>query len=308
MATAPGGGVSRDADERVANGLLTKFLFPAKRRNELVAKLSGGERRRLQMLRVLARQPNFLLLDEPTNDLDLDTIGALEDFLMDEFAGVLLVVSHDRYFLDKVVDHLFVLPGDGVGEVRHGGTLPRPPAHSSSGVGLATQSAPLRPLPASGLHVRAQVLDWQSSFSGYLDHRAAEEEERRAREQQAEIEDQRRRRQEQEEQARGERDGVAAEEGAATDAATGAASTTETAAASSKPLSAFEVKQMARLEAEIEEHQQAQKALQAQISGFDEKRNGYAELASWTEEIERLDALIEVAEGKWLVLAERADL
>jgi len=70
------------------------------------------------MLQVLAAQPNFLLLDEPTNDLDLDTIGVLEDFLKDEYSGVLIVVSHDRYFLDKVVDHLFVLPGDGKGEIR----------------------------------------------------------------------------------------------------------------------------------------------------------------------------------------------
>ena len=75
VARAPGGGASGEADEKAATALLGKFLFPPRRWYERVAKLSGGERRRLQMLRVLARQPNFLLLDEPTNDLDLDTIA-----------------------------------------------------------------------------------------------------------------------------------------------------------------------------------------------------------------------------------------
>jgi ATP-binding cassette subfamily F protein uup len=117
VATAPGAGVSDATDEKAATALLSRFLFPPRRWHERVAKLSGGERRRLQMLAVLASQPNFLLLDEPTNYLDLDTLGVLEQFLVEEYAGVLVVVSHDRYFVDKVADHLFVLTGDGSGRV-----------------------------------------------------------------------------------------------------------------------------------------------------------------------------------------------
>jgi ATP-binding cassette subfamily F protein uup len=88
--------------------LLEKFLFERNTHYQSVEKLSGGERRRLYLLTILMKNPNFLILDEPTNDLDIMTLNVLEDFLM-EFKGCLLVVSHDRYFMDKVVDHLFVL-------------------------------------------------------------------------------------------------------------------------------------------------------------------------------------------------------
>jgi ATP-binding cassette subfamily F protein uup len=74
--------------------------------------LSGGEKRRLHLLTILFRNPNFLILDEPTNDLDLPTLSVLESFLLD-FPGCLLIVSHDRYFMDRLVDHLFVFEGDG---------------------------------------------------------------------------------------------------------------------------------------------------------------------------------------------------
>jgi len=74
--------------------------------------LSGGEKKRLQLLTILFRNPNFLILDEPTNDLDLPTLGVLENFLSD-YQGCLLIVSHDRYFMDRLVDHLFVFEGNG---------------------------------------------------------------------------------------------------------------------------------------------------------------------------------------------------
>jgi ATP-binding cassette subfamily F protein uup len=109
VSEAPGGGEDAAADERAASALMTRFLFPRSRWYARAEKLSGGERRRLQMLQVLARQPNVLLLDEPTNDLDLQTLAALEDFA-EGFEGVLLCVSHDRYFLDRVCDQLFILP------------------------------------------------------------------------------------------------------------------------------------------------------------------------------------------------------
>lgn len=93
--------------------LLKQFQFDRNRWNERVAMLSGGERRRLQLLAVLTKRPNFLVLDEPTNDIDLDTLSALEDYL-DEYDGVLVIVSHDRFFTDKVTDHLFVFEGNGI--------------------------------------------------------------------------------------------------------------------------------------------------------------------------------------------------
>ncbi len=86
---------------------LRHFNFPNHTHNDRVAKLSGGEKRRLYLLTVLMKNPNFLILDEPTNDLDIETLNILEDFLL-KFPGCLLIVSHDRYFLDRLSDHLFV--------------------------------------------------------------------------------------------------------------------------------------------------------------------------------------------------------
>ncbi|MDD5779530.1 MAG: ABC-F family ATP-binding cassette domain-containing protein [Bacteroidales bacterium] len=91
---------------------LTYFLFPPARQQDYIRKLSGGERRRLQLCIVLMRNPNFLVLDEPTNDLDIATLQTLEEYLVD-FRGCVIVVSHDRYFMDKVVDHLLVFHGAG---------------------------------------------------------------------------------------------------------------------------------------------------------------------------------------------------
>jgi len=93
--------------------LLQRFQFQRQRWNDPIALLSGGERRRLQLLTVLAKQPNFLILDEPTNDIDLDTLSALESYLA-EYNGVLVVVSHDRFFTDKVTNHLFIFEGNGI--------------------------------------------------------------------------------------------------------------------------------------------------------------------------------------------------
>ncbi len=92
---------------------LQLFLFDPDKQYTYISKLSGGERRRLHLLSILFRNPNFLILDEPTNDLDLPTLGVLENFLS-EFPGCLLIVSHDRYFMDRLVDHLFVFEGNGI--------------------------------------------------------------------------------------------------------------------------------------------------------------------------------------------------
>ncbi|WP_338235861.1 ABC-F family ATP-binding cassette domain-containing protein [Persicobacter diffluens] len=102
-----------DGSTLSASAFLNLFLFPPKMQYNVVGKLSGGERKRLQLLRVLIKNPNFLILDEPTNDLDLITLNVLEDFLA-KFGGCLMLVSHDRYFMDRLVDHTFVFEGQGL--------------------------------------------------------------------------------------------------------------------------------------------------------------------------------------------------
>ena len=96
-----------------AQQLLERFLFDRKKQYDFVEKLSGGERKRLYLCTVLIQNPNFLILDEPTNDLDIVTLNVLENFLLD-FPGCIIVVSHDRYFMDKIVDHLFIFRGQGI--------------------------------------------------------------------------------------------------------------------------------------------------------------------------------------------------
>ncbi|MDQ3395596.1 MAG: ABC-F family ATP-binding cassette domain-containing protein [Bacteroidota bacterium] len=101
-----------DGREITASQFLLHFQFPPQRQYDMVSKLSGGEKRRLQLLRVLIKNPNFLILDEPTNDLDIMTLNILEEFLLN-FKGCLLLVSHDRYFMDQLVDHIFIFEGEG---------------------------------------------------------------------------------------------------------------------------------------------------------------------------------------------------
>lgn len=95
-----------------ASQLLTLFLFPPKKQHGFVSLLSGGEKKRLHLMKVLIKNPNFLILDEPTNDLDIDTLNVLEEFL-ENFPGVLILVSHDRYLVDKLTDQLFIMEGNG---------------------------------------------------------------------------------------------------------------------------------------------------------------------------------------------------
>lgn len=106
-----GTGITQSPSE--ARRLLNEFEFSRSRWNERVSVLSGGERRRLQLLSVLSKKPNFLILDEPSVDCDLDTLSAIEAYL-EQYEGVLVVVSHDRAFADKVTDHLFIFEGNGI--------------------------------------------------------------------------------------------------------------------------------------------------------------------------------------------------
>lgn len=108
-----------DGSSVSASRFLEQFLFTPAKQYTYIDKLSGGEKKRLQLLKVLIANPNFLILDEPTNDFDIDTLNVLEDFL-EKFTGCLLLVSHDRYFMDHLVDQLFVLEGDSLVKVYNG--------------------------------------------------------------------------------------------------------------------------------------------------------------------------------------------
>lgn len=109
-----------DGETITAAQLMEQFLFPPHLQWTPISKLSGGEKRRLYLLRILISAPNILFLDEPTNDLDIQTLMVLEAFL-DDFAGAVVTVSHDRYFLDKMADHVFAYEGDGVFRPYNGG-------------------------------------------------------------------------------------------------------------------------------------------------------------------------------------------
>jgi ATP-binding cassette subfamily F protein uup len=102
-----------------ASALLTLFLFPPAKQYGFISKLSGGEKKRLQLMSILMKNPNFLILDEPTNDLDIDTLNVLEEFLTN-YGGVLMIVSHDRYLLDKLTDQLFIVEEAGHVKIYNG--------------------------------------------------------------------------------------------------------------------------------------------------------------------------------------------
>ena len=141
--------------------LLERFGFPASLQRSWVGQLSGGERRRLELLRVLATMPNLLLLDEPTNDLDLDTLAVLEEFL-DTWPGALVVASHDRYFLDRVCDDLFSVEPDGT--VRHhpgGWTAWREVRAEQARAARAVDRVPVAPGPAAAPGERPRKLGFR---------------------------------------------------------------------------------------------------------------------------------------------------
>jgi ABC transport system ATP-binding/permease protein len=136
--------------ELSAGQLLERLGFTAERQWTRIGDLSGGERRRVQVLRLLMTEPNVLLLDEPTNDLDIETLTELED-LLDGWPGTLVVVSHDRYFLERVTEHVVALLGDGKLSFLGGGVdeyLDRVRAVRAAGARPAPAS--LRPSPAAG--------------------------------------------------------------------------------------------------------------------------------------------------------------
>jgi ATP-binding cassette subfamily F protein uup len=131
-----------------ASSLAERFGFPASRQWTPVGDLSGGERRRLQLLRLLMAEPNVLLLDEPTNDLDIDTLTQLED-LLDGFPGTVLVVSHDRYFVDRVCDSVVALMGDGSLAALPGGVEEYLARRAAGEAALPSAAAGLAPVPSA---------------------------------------------------------------------------------------------------------------------------------------------------------------
>src|SRR6185369_1493953 len=136
-----------DGREITAGMLAERFGFRGERARTLVRDLSGGERRRLALMRLLMTGPNVLILDEPTNDLDIDTLTALED-LLDGWPGTLVVVSHDRYFVERVCDNVYGLLGDGSITHLPGGIdqyLELRHAAAAPGPGAAPREAPARP-------------------------------------------------------------------------------------------------------------------------------------------------------------------
>jgi ATP-binding cassette subfamily F protein uup len=153
--------VSRtESGEITASSLLERFGFTGDRLTTRIGDLSGGERRRFQLLRLLMTEPNMLLLDEPTNDLDIDTLNVLEDFL-DGWPGTLVVVSHDRYFLERVTDSVWALLGDGQISMLPGGVdeyLRRRAADLAAAavdLAAATDSAPVDRARAGSAEERA---------------------------------------------------------------------------------------------------------------------------------------------------------
>ena len=154
--------LSKDGERVEAAQMLEWFLFPRPMQWARIGSLSGGERRRLYLLRTLVHRPNVLLLDEPTNDLDIQTLTVLEEFL-DHFAGCLIVVSHDRYFLDRTVDHMV--------EMQNGRLGPRYPSPYATFVRLSQEAAappapaPVTPTASKRAPVRKRVpkLSWKDA-------------------------------------------------------------------------------------------------------------------------------------------------
>ena len=152
-------------EELTAGKLAERFGFRGDKARTLVRDLSGGERRRLTLMRLLMSEPNVLLLDEPTNDLDIETLTALED-LLDHWPGTLVVVSHDRYFIERVADNVFAL--DAIGGIRHlpGGidqylTEVTAPATQDAGIARATPAAGAERRPKAGTQIRQARKDVQ---------------------------------------------------------------------------------------------------------------------------------------------------
>jgi len=140
--------------------LLTLFLFPPARQYGFISLLSGGEKKRLHLLNILMKNPNFLILDEPTNDLDIDTLNVLEEFLTN-YTGILLMVSHDRYLLDKLTDQLFIVEGNGVVDIYNGNYSSYRLEQEEAKLALKNKIAAPAPTPVAAPAVKKSKLSFK---------------------------------------------------------------------------------------------------------------------------------------------------
>jgi ABC transport system ATP-binding/permease protein len=218
-----------DGRSITASQFLQHFLFSPSMQYTYVSKLSGGEKRRLQLLKVLITNPNFLILDEPTNDLDLVSLNVLEDFLQN-FPGCLIVVSHDRYFMDRLVEHLFVFQGEG------------------------------------------KIKDFPGNYTDYREWVAEEEKQ-------------------QKEEAAAKQSTVPAAK----------AQPAATAQPQKRKLSFKEKKEYEQLEEEIEQLETRKSEL---VTKMNSGAASHEELTQWAQEIEQIEAHLDVKSDRWLELGE----
>lgn len=274
-------GAGKAVSEREAMSLLTRFQFPSKRWYDRVGQLSGGERRRLQLLQVLARAPNVLLLDEPSNDLDINTLTTLEEYLTEEFEGCLVVVSHDSVFVNKVAEHLFVFEGDGV--VRD---------FLGSYTGQSGASSRSRLL---SLILLIPSLSLTLSLADYVEYhldKVSEQRKEGKKKPPAEVA-----------ATTNETKPTQSQKIPKAEAASPSPSPSPAggAAKGGGNVSFAERKEIQKLESAIEKAQQKIAEIQSKV---DSSPNvGYSVLADWTKEIEKLKKQVEEKEARWLELS-----
>lgn len=259
--------VLADGSTLSAGQILERFLFTPELHGVPIRKLSGGEKRRLYLLKLLMSAPNVLLLDEPTNDLDIPTLEVLEDFL-DSFSGIVITVCHDRYFLDRVVDKLFVFKGNGQIEIVHG-------AYSEYRDMLDEMEADTGIGVLAGGKLNSGVVGQQAGAAQTGAGNAKNEP---------------------------KSDKIASKGAFASDAANDTSITAETAPTASKPLTKAEQVELAQLELDISELEGLLKAYDAMLN----QAGGDYE-AMETTMAERADAAakLDAKTERWLMLAER---
>lgn len=259
--------VLADGSTLSAGQILERFLFTPELHGVPIRKLSGGEKRRLYLLKLLMSAPNVLLLDEPTNDLDIPTLEVLEDFL-DSFSGIVITVCHDRYFLDRVVDKLFVFKGNGQIEIVHG-------AYSEyrdmldemevdSGIGVL-----------AGGKLNSGVVGQQAGTAQTGTGDAKNEP---------------------------KSDKIASKGAFASDAANGTSITAETAPTAPKPLTKAEQAELAQLELDISELEGLLKAYDAMLN---QAGDDYEAMEKTMAERADVAAKLDAKTERWLMLAER---
>jgi ATP-binding cassette subfamily F protein uup len=270
-------GAGKAVSEREAMSLLTRFQFPSKRWYDRVGQLSGGERRRLQLLQVLARAPNVLLLDEPSNDLDINTLTTLEEYLTEEFEGCLVVVSHDSVFVNKVAEHLFVFEGDGVVRDFLGSYTGQSGARSRSRL--------------LSLILLIPSLSLSLSLADYVEYhldKVSEQRKEGKKKPPAEV-------------AATTNEAKPTQSQKIPKAEAASPSPAGGAAKGGGNVSFAERKEIQKLESAIEKAQQKIAEIQSKV---DSSPNvGYSVLADWTKEIEKLKKQVEEKEARWLELS-----